>query len=289
MWGWTLSKAACFQLLNAFYNAGFRQVDAATNYPINKNPEDFRAAEKILLEWINTHGVNDLEVIMKVGSLNNLRSPDHNLKKSFLLLILDDYRQRFGSNLDTLMIHWDNRDNQEEIRDTFEALQICTEQGVQIGLSGIRHPEIYADLNTHFELDFRIEVKHHLWQSDIDRYPQFQDQPRFLAYGINAGGIKLNTKQYEEDSNLIIRGGVPEKTPLHERLERAIPLWNRQDLPVPISQFNQIGLIYAYHHPQICGILIGPSRLEQLTDSIRFFHHLQGDLYMPVFVQLTQL
>lgn len=65
------------------------KVDAAVNYPINKNPDDFRAAEHILLDWVRTHGIRDLKITMKLGSLNNLRSPEHNLSKSFLLLNLD--------------------------------------------------------------------------------------------------------------------------------------------------------------------------------------------------------
>jgi aryl-alcohol dehydrogenase-like predicted oxidoreductase len=40
MWGWTVSRPTCFDLLDTFYAAGFRQVDAAVNYPINKNPDD---------------------------------------------------------------------------------------------------------------------------------------------------------------------------------------------------------------------------------------------------------
>jgi len=37
MWGWTVSRPVCFDLLDTFYAAGFRQIDAAVNYPINKN------------------------------------------------------------------------------------------------------------------------------------------------------------------------------------------------------------------------------------------------------------
>lgn len=289
MWAWTLNKKQCFQLIDQFYHQGFRQVDAATNYPINKQAMDFRAAENILLEWIAAHGITDLEVIMKVGSINNLGVPDHNLNQSFLLLNLDDYQHRFTSNLHTLMIHWDNRNSPSEISDSLKALQVAQQRGLEVGLSGIKHPEIYAELNASFQLDFRIQVKHNLFQSTIDHYSPLQDRARFLAYGINAGGIKLQPDQYQADSNLIVRGGQPTTTPLHERIRGLIPKWNQLDLPEAISQFNHIALIYAYHHPKISGILIGPSRPKQLMSSIQFFEHLQKDHYRPVYQALQNI
>lgn len=289
MWGWTLPKDQCFQLIDAFYRAGFRQIDAATNYPINKDPEDFRAAENILLEWIHAHGIQDLEVIMKVGSINNLRTPDHNLQKSFLLLNLDDYRHRLGANLHTFMIHWDKRDDQTAIGKTLEAMQLAVNQGLQAGLSGISYPGTYAALNEKFQLDFRIQVKHNLFQSDINRYASFQDKVQFLAYGINAGGVKLQVDQYRSDSNLVVRGGGTAPTPLHAQLEQLLPAWDQLELPVPIRQFNQLGMIYAYHHPKIGGILIGPSKVEQLQQTIQFFRHMQENHYRPVYNALARI
>lgn len=289
MWGWTLHRNSCFALLDQFYAAGYRQVDAATNYPINKNPEDFRAAEKILLEWIRTHGVEDLEVIMKVGSINNLRSPEHNLRQSFLLFNLDHYRHQFGTNLRTFMIHWDNRNNESEISDTLEALRIARDQGLETGLSGIKHPEVYARLNALFQLDFRIQIKHNLFYSDVDRYPMFQDKARFLAYGINAGGVKLDTGQYQSTSTLMVRGGAVTTTPLQEQLRQKMPAWNQLSLPIPIQQFNQLGMINAYHHPKISGILVGPSKPEQLRDTLAFFEHLKTEQYRSIYKDLQDL
>ena len=76
MWGWTLDAPAAFTLLDQFYAAGFRKIDGATNYPLNGVPTDFRGSENILAEWIKAHGVQDLEIIMKVGSISNQYSPE---------------------------------------------------------------------------------------------------------------------------------------------------------------------------------------------------------------------
>lgn len=290
MWGWTTPPATAFALLDQFYAAGGRDVDGATNYPINKQPADFRRAEQILFEWIQAHGVADLRVMMKVGSLNNLYTPDHNLSKSFLLIMLDEYQHALGTNLDTFMLHWDNRSEAEAIRDTYEALQIAQEQGCRLGLSGIRHPELHAQVNADFGFDFRIQVKHNLLQSDYSRYAPFHGAPRFIAYGINAGGIKLDPAKYTADSSLQARGGDtqaphPMAAPLQAVLQNAAQVPGR---PAPRSM-NHCGLAYAYHSPGMGGILIGPSKAEQLQDSLNFHQALLSYDYSDFYQQLKTL
>ncbi len=286
MWGWTMDEATCFAVLDDFYAAGFREVDGATNYPINKQPADFRRAEKILCEWIKAHGVNDLRVMMKVGSLNNMRSPDNDLQKSFLLMCLDDYGAMLGSNLDMLMIHWDNRDDEAQIQSTLEALAITRDSGLRVGLSGIRRPDIYAAINARFQLDFYIQIKHNLLQSDYDRYKPFHGNQRFLAYGINAGGVKLDSTRYNQHSSLSVRGGdTSNQSPIIEALRQ----WLDSGPTPPFADFNQSSMAYVYHSPDIAGLLIGPSQIEQLRDSIVFYNTLQNIDYQDAYHYLIQL
>ncbi|MCO6492680.1 MAG: aldo/keto reductase [Phaeodactylibacter sp.] len=290
MWGWTVPRATCFDLLDRFYRAGFREVDGATNYPINKKPEDFRKAENILLEWIKAHEVQDLKVMMKVGSVNNLRTPENNLAKSFLLMLLDEYRSEFGPNLDTFMIHWDNRQEEKGIRESLEALAIAREQGLRTGLSGIKHPGIYARLNQEFSLDFRIQAKHNILQSDYSRYQAFHGRAGFIAYGINAGGVKLDPGQYRADSSLRARGGnVAEEHPLTEKLQAILKEANQRGGRPPVSSFNHCGLAFACHSPDMEGILLGVSRPEQLEDSMSFFEALRTYGYQDLYDSLKKL
>lgn len=282
MWGWTTDRATAFGLLDEFYAAGFRQVDGATNYPINKVPADFRRAENILLEWIGAHQVTDLKVIMKVGSVDNLRSPNHNLSKSFLLLSLDHYTYRLSANLDTLMIHWDNRDAYHEILESYEAMAVLREKGIRLGLSGIRHPEVHAEVNRHFNFDFRIQIKHHLFYSDYPRYAPFHGKNRFIAYGINAGGVKLNQADYNPESSLTVRGGrsnAPDTRPVQKLLFEL----DQSRFPIRLQHFNQLGMIYAFYSPDMEGVLIGPSRREQLRDSLEFYRLLLDGYYCEVY------
>ncbi len=275
MWGWTTPPPLAFQLLDAWYEAGFREVDSATNYPINKNPEDFRKAEKILLDWIDSNSVNDLKVTVKVGSLNNLRTPEHLLTKSFLLMMRDEYAWLFGSNLDTFMIHWDNRDNPGEIRESLEALDLARQRGLRIGLSGIRHPEIYGELNKDFGFDFRIQLKHNVLQSDYGRYEAFHGSRRFVAYGINAGGLKLGNADYSPQSSLLARGGNPETGQAAvEKIRQIFEEANRQKGRPALQEFFQAGMIFAFYQPDFEGILVGASSVEQLRVNLDFYRAL---------------
>jgi aryl-alcohol dehydrogenase-like predicted oxidoreductase len=282
MWGWTMPKGTCFELLDVFYQSGFREVDTAVNYPINKRPEDFRAAEGILMEWIRAHGVEDLKVTMKVGSLNNLRTPEHNLSKSFLLMNLEDYRHRLGSNLDTFMIHWDNRSEERDIRGTMEALAVARNMGLRVGLSGIQHPEMYARLNDEpgFGLDFRIQMKHNWMQSDYQRYAAFHGNRRFVAYGIMGGGIKMDKSEYQENSTWKVRGGEPGKEPDAAWRLRS---WLAKNPDAP--SLPKLAMLFVAHSPDLEGMVLGPSSVVQLKDSISIHRNL-GEGHAEHWLQL---
>ncbi|HMQ47170.1 MAG TPA: aldo/keto reductase [Saprospiraceae bacterium] len=290
MWGWTLDEAACFDILDTFYGLGFRQIDAATNYPINKKAEDFRKAEKILAEWIKRRGVTDLRVFMKVGSVNNMRSPDHNLTKSFLLLALDQYQNLLGSNLDTIMVHWDNRSEGDEIEKTFEAFAHMHQLGLQLGLSGIRHPEIYASLNNKYQFPFSIQFKNNLLQSDYARYAAFHGNSNFYAYGINAGGLKLPSEGYPQNSTLSSRGGEHlADHPILGQIEVLLNIVNKDKGRPEISQFSQCAAIYSWYNSGIKGILLGVSNKVQLLNNLHFFKQLEEVSYEDLYRQLLTL
>ena len=276
MWGWSVSREVCFSMLDAFYEAGFREIDAAVNYPINKRPADFRAAENILLDWIKTHGITDLMVCMKIGSVNNLRSPEQNLHSSFLLINLDDYAWRLGTNLDTLMVHWDNRHDPADIADTISALSIAQQRGFRIGLSGIQHPELYAPYDEQFA--FRIQIKHNFLQSDYPRYQAFHGQTRFIAYGINAGGIKLDPTAYLPESSLSLRGNaqaLPED--IRNNILKIVTIEPR------LPTLHHLTMLITLCSPDMAGIIIGPASLSQLQHTLGIYHDICSTDYQGLY------
>lgn len=278
MWGWNVSKETVFELLDEWYKEGFRKIDSATNYPIDKNPNHFRLAEKILLEWIKVNGINDLEIMMKIGSVNNLFTPEHVLNKSFILMMLDEYENLFKNNLNMLMVHWDNREKEEEIKETLEAFLEIKKRGLNVGLSGVKFPEIYFELNKKYNFDFSIQVKHNVLYSDCQRYKGFNKKRCFIAYGINAGGLKLNADKYSKNSTLKKRGGnINDEPDILQKIKNAIKGFNEEKNNEPITGFYQVGLINAIYHEGIKGVIIGASKKEQLKSNIGFYRKLNEE------------
>ncbi|MFM7153440.1 MAG: aldo/keto reductase [Bacteroidota bacterium] len=271
-WGWTIGREKAFEILEHWLNAGFCAVDCATNYPINREPACFRAAEGILSEFIQAHGLSNLNVTMKIGSMDNMRTPDNNLSPSFIQMIGHEYGRILGSNLGCLMIHWDNRDQEEEIETTLAGLRrVCAELNCRTGLSGVREPGVYARVTGTDTFD--IQVKHNVLFSDLERYtPWFpSDSHRYYAYGINAGGIKLPGEAYSDTSTYIVRGGNPALT--EEQSERISALTDRyhREQGAEISRMWQLGLTHAVSEPALHGIIAGISSVSQLQELVNWY------------------
>ena len=285
LWAWTIPRAVCFELLDLFYERGGRQVDTATNYPIDKNPEHWRAAERILHEWIETHQIKDLEVCIKVGSVNNMKSPTHLLSNSFLRMNLDRYQKEFGSNLHTYMIHWDNR---TDPADSYPALAEAQAAGLRVGLSGIKHPAVHAELCRSHQIEPRIQTKYNLLHDGIAHYAEFGDGASFMVYGINAGGLKLDGN-YRPDASYHARGGTTPPAELLLRLRNLRDHANSLRGRSSLRTFNQFGMIHAAAHPRVESILLGTSRPEQLQNSLDFLQTLATEDYGDVVMGMRQL
>ena len=301
-WGWKMDRDAAFRLLDAWLRAGHRGIDTATNYPINRQPEDFRAAEKILEAYIQAHGLRDLQITMKIGSLDNMRSPETNLAPSFLLMMAGEYHRRFRENLRGIMLHWDNRAEEVAIHASLEALALLQKQyGLRPGLSGIAHPDVYARANADLGLSFDIQLKHNVFHSDLPRYqplisPSSATPPLYgaaggavFAYGINAGGVKLEGP-YPADSTFLVRGGQPEQMAARLAQIRALlPGFHQAFVRPPVKTMNHLGLIYAALHPSINGLVLGLSSAVQLAETLDFWRNLDVFDYGDVFEGLRRL
>lgn len=290
MWGQKVSKTEAFALLDSFYAAGFRAVDTAANYPINKKTEDFRRAENILQEWVNTHKIKDLRIICKFGSVNNMFTPEHNLSKSFVLMNAQEYQNKFGNNAETLMIHWDNREDRKAIEETYEALKVAEINAWKIGLSGIKFPALHAKINQDYNFDFSIEIKHNPFESSYAHYSPFHsDKRRFIAYGTTGGGIKLNEK-YSDSSSLILRNKLTNiKSENIGKVKLILEKVNQNQERPKIEQMFELGLIHAAYHTEMQGIILGCSRLGQLESSIDFYQKMYQFDYLDVYEELFSL
>ena len=289
-WGWTVPRTEAFRLLDAWLLAGYCGIDAATNYPINRRPEDFRAAEKILEEYIRAHGLRDLQVTMKIGSLDNMRSPEPNLAPSFLTMMAGEYHRRLAENLHCIMLHWDNRSDETAICATLEVLQqLQNELGLRPGLSGIAYPDVYARVNADFGLEFDIQLKHNIFHSDLHRYRPLLSKAKVYAYGLNAGGVKLDGP-YPTDSTFLARGGQPEQVALRlEQIRGLLPGFHLAFVRPPVQTINHLGLIYAGLQPEASGLVLGLASVSQLRETLDFWRNLETFDYGDVFTALDGL
>ncbi len=295
-WGWTVDRESAFRQVDAWLAAGHICLDLATNYPINKIPGDFRKSEKIVQEYIQAHGLTNLDITMKIGSQDNLRSPDNNLEPSFILMMAMEYRRLFGDNLKGIMIHWDNRADKQAIAKSLGALASLQEtEGIRPGLSGIRHPDLYLEANREFGLLFDIQCKHNILQSDLKRYAPFFSKEkheaaphRFFAYGLNAGGIKLEGP-YPAGSTFLARAGDPDAVaPFLNQIRELLPKWNTAFVRPPIRTMNHIGLLHAGLNPAVNGLVLGFSTVAQLQETLDFWRNLSTFDYDDVFADLQK-
>lgn len=290
-WGWTIDQATAFKILEAWVEAGETHIDAATNYPIDQNPAHFRLSEKILWEFIRAHGVNNLRINMKVGSLNNLRTADNNLSPSFLFMMAEEYLLQFGKQLDTLMVHWDHRERHEDIRESLIALMDIEDQfQIRPGFSGVRFPDAYAKALEGTQRSFEIQCKHNVFQSDLPRYAPLRGKGHcFQVYGINAGGIRLHA-DYPESSTFLARGG--QEAAVSEQLanlRQRVPEWNLAFVRPPIRQMHQIGLIFSILNPEIDRIVLGVSSPVQLAHTKESLRDLDMFDYQDVYEGLKRI
>jgi len=64
---------------------------------------------------------------------------------------------------------------------------------------------------------------------------------------------------------------------------------NAQSDRAAITNFNQLGMIYAYYSPDMESILLGTSKKSQLLSSIAFHESLAQNAYEDVFEMLQEI
>ena len=120
--------------------------------------------------------------------------------------------------------------------------------------------------------------------------PNHQITPStFTAYGINAGGLKLDA-DYRPDSTYLARGGDPEKAAVVlEKIRALLPTWNTAHVRPPVKTMNHIGLIHAGLHPGIGGIVLGLSSEAQLRETLDFWRNVEMFDYADVWTGLQKI
>lgn len=269
MWGWSVKQKQAEKLLDTYYEKGGRWVDTAYNYPLNNLQESRLFPVKLISNWIRLNNIKDLKVIFKLGSLSNKNSPANDLSPANIKKMAELAANYFGANLASLMIHWDNREEYDEIFSTLTELNNqCLNKNVRIGLSGIKNTELYARIVKAIgiqSIDFQAKY------SFLEDYPKTKilansediNDLRLWAYGISGSGLKLDIKDYRPDSYVsLVRNKGYHKDVFDEQ--------KRQEISRFIAQSDIVSNLYEYamlvkeNTPNIYGYLVSPVNMQQL-------------------------
>lgn len=277
LWGWKVERATAHRILDRYVTSGGRIVDTAANYPITKRPEDFGVAAGWIADWIAANRSPPLAVLVKVGATDNSGGTTSDLTASFIARSERHFRGLYGSALGGMAVHWDNRGNgvadAQAIAETVHAFERLHTSGLSIGLSGIRHPELYLEAAPALSAEWWIQVKENAMTDEARRrYSKVFPSARYLAYGINMGGFKREPAN--SHSSVSLRG-LARPQVLMERMLAFLE--SDHGLRPPPRTINDLALAMSFLNPALCGIIIGPSDVDQLVATMRFWERLQTE------------
>lgn len=274
LWGWALDQHQVFNLLDRYIARGGLWVDTAVNYPINKQKADYGKALAWLGDWLQARGSAPISVILKVGAVDNMGSPDTQLTPQHVMDEVNVWRTRLGNTLTLVAIHWDNRGStpadRVEIRETLSAFSDLKASGLELGFSGVRHPEIYRQEAPQLAKDWWIQVKENASTEEArTKLQSFFPEAHYLAYGLNMGGIKAEAPSAQ--SSTALRGISPSQElvkTLTAKLEAAYKLH-----PAP-ADFNELAMRQAFFNQALSGIVVGPRTGQQLDATLDYWQAL---------------
>jgi aryl-alcohol dehydrogenase-like predicted oxidoreductase len=272
LWGWGVDKKEAFLILDNFIKLGGYYIDCATNYPINKNINDYGLALEWLEEWNEINKIK-LFIIVKIGSIDNLGSPSCDISKNRIISISEDLSNRFGDSLGCISIHWDNsvEDNDfEAVKEVLATLKELKNNGLSIGLSGIKNPSLYYNALPELSDSWIIQCKEN-FLTDKSRlsYQEFFPLAEYYAYGINMGGLKISEK--EESVSAKIRD-INYSDKLKLLISNALN--NEMVKNIELNSVNDLNMAFIYVNKTYNGIIIGPRTTKQLSSTFKTWNTL---------------
>lgn len=272
LWSWASTPNEVFAMLDVFADAGGGVVDTAVNYPINKSQRDFGKAAALVSEWLRANRPDNVSVLYKIGAVDNMGSSTTALTPSDIMLSTELARGRFSDWLGAVAIHWDNREDPHAIEMSLRSIAEIANDGLEVGFSGVRRPDLYLQAAPNLASSWWIQVKENAsTQLDRLKYQQYFPSAKYFAYGINMGGVK--GKKIAASSSLALRGlEVPSLVDDLLNFIQSPPT----ALNEPPVNLNQLAMMLSWANQELTGVVLGPRNASQLADSIGYWRHLCG-------------
>jgi aryl-alcohol dehydrogenase-like predicted oxidoreductase len=209
-WGSHVEQNEVHKLLDKFVSAGGQFIDASTNYPINGVAQDLGLSNRILAKWINHNPGVRLNVLVKIGSVNNSGGPENDLSGRALQGEFERLKESLGNSLGGIGVHWDNRGyaQRNEICETTLKFSEFHHEGFRIGISGIKDKEGYRKTAPWLQGFWEIQIKFSGGElSSRNEYQKFFPNALYLGYGISRhGDAELSFKNKDlSDLDLSLR------------------------------------------------------------------------------------
>ncbi len=222
------------------------------------------------MEWNKFNPEIKLNIICKIGSLNNIKTPKCRLDKSFLYLTKEIILQKLKESLSCIMVHWDYRSDKKDIIETIDFFEDAYKEGFKIGLSGIKYPEIYFENSKKLLDKWIIQVKENILNNRVRKqYQKFFPNCHYQAYGINLGGIKLN--KHEAGISIKLRG-INISSSAKEEIES---MFKKNSInPKPSSIYDFL-LASVSLRDDISSLINTPRDTSQLSKSIKYIKKIE--------------
>lgn len=275
--GWSADEALSRCILSAAYEAGINFIDTADIYSrwVPGNPGG--VSEEIIGRWMKSAGIprEKLVIATKVRGRMGDGPNDEGLSRAHIIQAVEASLRRLQTDyIDLYQTHWP--DEQTPIEETLRALDDLVRQG-KVRYLGASNYQAW-------------QLMQALWTSDkynLARYDCLQPHYNLIhreeferelaavckAYGIGvipysplAGGF-LTGKYRRENAN---PDSVRAKGLQHACTEKNFALLDQMDSVAQAhgASVSQVALAWMLADPLITSPIIGPNKMEQLTDNL---------------------
>jgi len=275
--GWSADEALAHRILSAAYEAGINFIDTADIYSrwVPGNPGG--VSEEIIGRWMKTAGIprEKLVIATKVRGRMGDGPNDEGLSRLHIMQAVEASLRRLQTDyIDLYQTHWP--DKETPIEETLRALDDLVRQGKvrYLGASNYRAWELmqalwtsdkynlarYDCIQPHYNLIHRAEFEREL--AEVCKTYGIG----VIPYSPLAGGFLTGKYRRENTTPDSVRA----KGLQHACTEKNFALLDQMDAIAQAhgASVSQIALAWILANSLISSPIIGPNKIEQLTDNL---------------------